>query len=291
MFITNLIFARSLRRVTSLTLFSVIALLLSPSCAVIFQCHFRSTSWVVIGSRYTCDVTLVESENDTHVTEVTGDHLEYRDNEDVEVINVLDQYLLEMIPKDIEKFFPNLIGIRWYHGTLIDITADDLTPFPYLRLLSLRGNKIVIIDEDLFVATPRIEYVSFRENLIEHVGENILDSLPHISEILFENNVCIDQNARTQRELEELGINLATLCPPMERSTVQITTEAEVCSVACSQLLDDLERNFLAEADEIKQTNADQSQKITELKEMIASYEQRFDELEERLNEIGQSVS
>lgn len=227
----------------------------------------------------------------THITDVTGDHLEYRDNEDVEVINVLDQKLLELIPRDIEKFFPYLIGIRFYQGTLVDITADDLVPFPHLRLLSLRGNKIVIIDEDLFISTPSLEYVSFRENLIEHVGENILDSLPHINEILFENNVCISQNARTQRELEELGVNLAELCPPMERSTVPITTEAEVCSFACSQLLDDLERNFLAEAEEIKQTNFVQNEMITELKVIIASYEQRFEEIEQRLNEIGQSVS
>lgn len=236
-------------------------------------------------------MTFVESENATHVTEVTGDHLEYRNNEDVEVINVLDQTLLELIPKDIEKFFPYLIGIRWYQGTLVDITAEDLMPFPQLRLLSMRGNKIVIIDEDLFIATPRLEYVSFRENLIEHVGENILDSLPHISEILFENNVCISQNARTQRELEDLSVNLAELCPPMERSTVPITTEGEVCSFACSQLLDDLERNFLCEADVIKQVNVVQNEKITKLIEIIESYEQRFEEIEQRLNEIGQSVS
>lgn len=161
---------------------------------------------------YSCQSRRIIPSISESVVNVTGSHLEGRSNADVSGLIVDNQQDFNRIPRNIEAFFPNLTFLRWLSGDLTSIVSDDLKPFPALAALVLGHNKIFSLNGDLFQHTPKMIVISFSDNVIEHVGFDLLTNLSGLTHAYFANNICINQNAETPEEMENLLRHLSIHC-------------------------------------------------------------------------------
>lgn len=125
------------------------------------------------------------------VLRVVGDHVEGKTSKDVDAISI-SSIELKRFPRLIGRFFPNLKAMTINSCGLKGIEKSDLLGLTSLTQLTLNGNEITELPNDLFHATPQLEAVSFYGNQIEFIGANIFDFLPHLTYANFKLNVNID---------------------------------------------------------------------------------------------------
>jgi hypothetical protein len=193
-------------------LFIVLTLFAQHYDAVVFDCLYAIEDWVIIEKIYGCSVQNLKIEiGDDHLTSVSKSHLKGKKNEDVIALNI-ENATCPFIPKDIDKSFPNLKGLRISQSKLKAIGSDDLKQFPELKVLCLWANLIKTLDGNLLMNTPQIEFVNFGHNYIMHVGPNIFEPLKNLVAVYFEENICI--NHTKPFEVNDLKFQLAVQCPP-----------------------------------------------------------------------------
>lgn len=220
----------------------VLTALASSTTSVIIQCQFEVVSWTVINSRYSCESTTTLTHlPEANITEVGGAHLPGRSNADVEMLNVRNQLSLTRLPKRIDNFFPNLVGLQWIFGGLSTISADDLKPFPNLQILSLYLNKFVTLDGGLLQNSLKLQWINLNDNSVEHVRPNFLDNLRELRTVHLQRNRCVNISASTQEALQALKVHLSTQCsdsaPTTDPSiTVSVSSTALPggCTIRCS---------------------------------------------------------
>lgn len=144
--------------------------------------------------------------------QVNGEHEEGQTHSNVRMVYANKQTEPCKLPKDMKNFFPDLDGIKWVHGSLRTIDADDLD-FPNLDLLDLLDNKLVSLPSDLFMNSPKLQWIQFDDNAIVHVGRKIFDALEEIETIRFRSNPCMNSMASTPEEIENLKSELLHSCP------------------------------------------------------------------------------
>lgn len=206
---------------------------------------------------------------------------------------------LKQFPIGIEKFFPNLVAIRWWFGHLTTLTTENLRPFPGLRHMDV-PNRIVTLNEGLFKYTPKIKYLSFFGNLLTHVGRDLLENLNELTYANFFSNPCISSHADTPQAIRAIKMQLLIQCPsqsttiPTPITTTLATTTTKACYVRCTmnaeldQLMKSLNEQIKKSAAQslafevVKKTVNEQSQTIEFLKKENAEHRQSF----ERLNKI-----
>lgn len=199
---------------------------------------------------------------------VWGDHLDGFSDSSVKALNI-ENIRLNLIPKDIAKFFPNLIVLRWMNAELDYISANDFQPFPNLVALIVSQDLLTSLDGDLFRHTQLLEYIDFSENAIKNVGSDLLTSLTHLKEVNFLDNSCINAHAVTPQAINILKMQLSMYCnqagvtsAPEITSTLAAVTSTlsstTIVSNGCST--DCLERIRLLEVE-----NDSQASKILEL--------------------------
>lgn len=268
----------------------IILILITGVLSVTLRCDFRSMTWVALGTQYGCGAVFTSYENETILTNVTGDHTDGRSDDDVKLLLVSDRYLIRL-PIDIEKFFANLIGIRWYGGAIQTINEEDLRPFPNMRGLDFGRNQIVTLDGNLLRNALNLQWIFVDANLIEHVGEDLLYGLNYLGRVDFRFNPCIDINANSQEAIEELNRILPINCPLETPPTTPPSPEE--CPEACLDLIETFETEVRSETSqlrneviELREMNLLQGKTIIELSEINASYEQRLSELEHLMKEL-----
>lgn len=224
--------------------------LLSTSHALIFECKFEnSTSRIIVNTVYTCSYPRIILGNNEVLEGVNGTHFDGASNSDVLGLYVSGQQVLSRIPQHIGNFFPNLIFMQWWVGSLSSVTADDLEQFPKLMLFAVGNNKIVSLDGDLFQHNPKIQMLQFYSNTLEHVGHDLFTNLPDLIYADFSRNPCVDVYPTTKEGIQDLNRQLPLLCPFSETtlslattSTVPTTTASDGCSEECLIAQDTLAR-------------------------------------------------
>lgn len=241
--------------------------------ALQFECRFTMFYPTVIGDRYTCDATVVNS-GSASLESVTGDHESGKSNEDVEYLYI-NQQNLASVPGGISDFFKNLDALLIRSSSLVSISANDLRPFPRLVFLYLDRNQLTAIDGDLFMHTPLLQLVYFSSNQIQHIGYGLVTNLNSLRTLNFKNNVCIDQSAVGREDILLLATRLSILCPPLDATTIEatITTETTLDQCKCDIKILALE----VEVDNL------QKQLIQE----NAAIERKLLEIETKLRELG----
>lgn len=240
--------------------FGFFFVLVSLTCGLKFQCEFKAAVWTSIsGSHYNCLATIVNSGNLASLEEVTGNHLSGRSNFDVRSIHVEGDRTHNKIPRNLEKFFPNLLGLVWDDGNLTTISANDLKPFPYLRVLSIASNHVTKLDGDLFKYSPRLRYIRFHTNFFEHLGQDLLTDLNDLEWVDFTKNPCISMSASTTEQFEELNRQMPIKCPQLE------------CFVT---------RSANKDFDEMMSKLAEQDEQIKELNGKVSAQAAKLAELE-----------
>lgn len=256
------LFSNIFYRNLMLSLFFLV--LLASAHGLIIGCNYRNLTWDVVGTRYTCHFSVLDSSNPTTLASVWGIHQSGKSDEDVEGLYTQPELLLTQLPRNIEKIFPNLIMIAWVDGVLTSVTADDLKPFPKLRFLDLYNSNIESLDADLFQYTLELQYVNFGRNFIESVGDGLFRSLNELTIVDFQLNKCINSMAGTPDDVRELTRQLTKQCrsPLPDSTTVSTTSESGQCSVRCS----------MNEETDLLKTE------VTELRQRVAALERRREE-------------
>ena len=234
------------------TVLVIFLTILVTSQGIIFDCNFRTSQWTQIDNLYTCNVRQVTpSGSNTALADVRGIHLPGQTNENVQAIENLNTFSYNRIPTNLKDFFPNLIGIYFWRGNITTISAEDLQPFPNLRIFGIESHRLVTIDGNLFKHTPRVQIVMLSDNLIENVGLNLLTGLTNLNIAVFLRNTCINSFADTPAGLENLRNELISQCPPL------------VCPIRCT---------INEETDELRS-------QVNELQEKLIALEARLNEL------------
>jgi hypothetical protein len=129
----------------------------------IYYCYVKNQQ-IFNGSRVTVD-------------DVTGKHEKPKKSDDVNGFIVLNAPNMNKFPSGLESFLENLTLISVENSKLSEITSEDLTPFPQMRVLILRNNKISAIKANLFINNRHLEAISFYGNEIKHIDSNVFDVL------------------------------------------------------------------------------------------------------------------
>lgn len=228
---------------------------------VIFNCDFAYlSSGEIFKNRYACrmieDNIIVEGS--MSLVEVNGEHAEAQSNDKVRMVYANKQFGPCMLPKDIKNFFPNIDGIKWVHGSLSTIDADDLD-FPNLDILDLLDNKFISLPSDLFKNSPKLQWIQLDSNAIAHVGRNFFDTLTEIKTIRFRSNPCLNSLAETPEDIEDLKSRLPTSCPsgptPVRCMINEEVNELKIVTMKCetsiSTVIDLVDENK-QKTDEVK---------------------------------------
>lgn len=195
-------------------LFVLLSICLTTCSSLDINCEFKYEEWVTLGSVYTCHVNNLKiSTPNENVTSIIGTHIDGKTNSDVVKLNI-EQQTCEFLPNDLEKFFPNLQGLRVVKSGLVELNQKDLSVFPKLRSCDMWNNFLINLDANLFVKSPEIEYLYFGDNRIMELGHNILKPLKKLSKAIFQGNRCVNKNAETKSDVAELQKTFNTNCDP-----------------------------------------------------------------------------
>lgn len=233
-----------------------------------------------VGRVYTCEARATSLESSI-LENVAGDHLPGNSNNNVDYLKTSH---LPFVPAGIAEFFDNLRAIDISSNEVFLISAEDLRPFPQLEFLALYLNNLVSIDGDLFSFTPHLKCIAFAYNQIQHIGNDLVTNLNYLQYLYLNGNVCVDQNAVTQAEVEELAPQLSVLCPPLLVTTTAAaatTTPEPIEQCSCNDEIDELRASVQQQNTEIaqlQQSNAQLLQTNTELVQMNGVVDERLSE-------------
>lgn len=163
------------------------------------HCEFSFNQKTLV---YKCTVSKISGElnNKLHLV---GTHVNDKSMKDVTAIQIqcielktFPSYLAAINPL-IEILSINSCGIE-------QVSKYDLIGFKNLKQLSLNGNELTILPEDLFEYSPKLEYLSLYGNRIEQIGTNLLQPLRNIEYVNLKMNTNIDECYKRGNEFQTL---------------------------------------------------------------------------------------
>lgn len=191
-----------------------------------FDCDYKYIRWIDrAGARqikslaYGCHAKVLTYDSENSVLGmVVSDHIKGFKNKDLKMISFLKQDNLKgKVPRGIVEIFPNIEGLLIQICKIQELTNNDLKQFGKKLLhLSMAGNDLKYLDQNLFDFTPNIIYLNFRDNKIKHLGTDILKPLESLITFQFIGNSCKvkDVIKGTVKEIAALKKEINTKCPP-----------------------------------------------------------------------------
>lgn len=168
------------------------------------------------GEVYECNLVIRRvNSNQSEEIEITDeDHKPGKTNNDVEFLWISDRNS-QTLTKGLDLLFPNLKGIYAGNNGIKLITKEDFN-FLELQHISLVGNELTTLEDDLFALTPNLQYVNLSLNKIKTVGTNTFKHLKNLTYLGFIYNTCYDLHAETSKtryKVEKLILDLLIFCP------------------------------------------------------------------------------
>lgn len=120
-------------------------------------------------------------------------------NRDVKVLNIDSVSNLKYFPSTAA--FQNLFAIYIDNSDLVEVSQNDLRDFDKLKILSLRKNKIKIIEKDLFKFNSKLEIIFLDKNEIAFIAPTVFDHLSQLRELDLEDNDCALPYAKTRSKV------------------------------------------------------------------------------------------
>lgn len=178
----------------AIEIFCCLAALATFTSGVEIECNYRVLSWGGnAGELYACDAIVINVEDPTTVTDISGAHMAGINNEDVNGFYIIEDRIISAIPQGIENFFENLESLLWWNGNISSIDSTVFQSFPNLKDINLSWNKLVSLDGDLFKHTRKLGGIYFDGN----------DLLTELTAVNFGSNHCTDAWAFTPQEIEK----------------------------------------------------------------------------------------
>lgn len=129
---------------------------------------------------------------------------------DTELITVIDQFhkgkkdkivghvdlqflSIERFPRGLVYKFPNLVRMWVNYADIAKITREDLVGLDKLKTLTLIGNKITYLTEDVFDDLRSLTLLNLSNNFIRSIHLKTFDALTLLETLSLESNVCISK--------------------------------------------------------------------------------------------------
>jgi regulator of replication initiation timing len=133
-------------------------------------------------------------------------------NNDVKGIDIHNATEMVSFPRDIDKFFKNLVLIGIFDSKLSEVTQADLMVFPHLRHLYLSHNRISVIRDNLLKFNPRLEVILLYNNDIVHIDQRTFSELAQLRTLYLGRNYChLPPSISNARSRNEVAILVAIL--------------------------------------------------------------------------------
>lgn len=199
----------------------------ASSHGVSLNCTFKehSSYW---GQKYACVVeNLTTSETNRIVTEVKGNHIDGKTNDDVVKVFVQHQYC-PYLPINLGTFFKNLEILYVLKSNVSHLTNDDLTGLTKLKLFDVSHNPIERLHHDFFKGHDTIEIISFYDCKLTFIDKGSLSPLVHLKEGHFQGNPCIDFRGDDESLLPALIREVHQNCQDKQgmRHNINVTMDA-----------------------------------------------------------------
>lgn len=131
------------------------------------------------------------------IDSVDGSHDGNKTNDDVKGLNIFSIKKVKFFPKNVEKFFKNLIGIQIWSSQLDEIKQSDLKSWPLLKYLFLSQNNIKFLEKDLFRYNNELKTIWLSGNQISYIDPDVFDSLKNLQSLRIDGNKCKTSFERT----------------------------------------------------------------------------------------------
>lgn len=187
----------------------------NPNFSIALSCKFRGKT------SYSCNVIGLENcEENSYFSSVIGKHEKGKSNDDVQGFIVKSQNI-SVIPKNIEKLFPNLINIEVKSSHLLEVTKktftglhqlekvslannfisslpqDALSELKNLKSLELSNNKLKQLHYKTFFHNQQIEVLRLEGNQLASIHEQLFINQLNLKEIHLENNLIEELREKT----------------------------------------------------------------------------------------------
>lgn len=161
------------------------------------KCNYNIKYYSVVGKIYNC---LIEENHkiltpkSAQIDEVTGTHLNLKNNNLVHAIKVKNNSVFHYFPQGLDKIFPNLYYIRLSFVKLKEIHQTDIKPFSKMIKLDLSSNLINYIEDDLFEFNRKLKFVSLAYNQIYYLHSDVFRNLKSLEYLRLTEIGCMDKS-------------------------------------------------------------------------------------------------
>lgn len=201
--------------------FSIICVLVTLNfCAIVVSvplvCEFK-----FFGQRgYGCSTRYLKivSKDNRSISEVFGDHLHGKTNEDVLNFELLTG--VNYFPHNLGQNFINLEYINVNRASIAVLNAEDFEQFsPKLKSLTVQSSSIEVLEAGLFDNVPNLEIISLTNNKIKHVDDGVFTSLKKLKILWFYSNPCFvyQSISPTNVTIMSISIDIEKKCKDISR--------------------------------------------------------------------------
>jgi Leucine-rich repeat (LRR) protein len=172
-------------------IFLLIFIATSPCTCINVICEFKPVDFSYIGSAYSCIVqqSLSVTSPDIEITSVRGGHMSDKNDDSVKAFIADDKYI-QYIPRNLAKFFKNLLAIKINRGYLVELSPEVFAEMPQLRYLDFDKNSIEILETDLFKFNPRLQRIWLEKNKIKGIDGQLFDGMTALDDVDLSENKC-----------------------------------------------------------------------------------------------------
>lgn len=255
----------------------------ASTLAITFNCQFERLTWNLIGTRYSCITSPSDINNNQSLTGVTGNHQQGNSNANVTVVFIYECTTLPFIPRGIDSFFPNIVGLSMDFCNISSINGFELYGYDHLQWISISNNRIEHIPGNFFSQNPNMQFAHFNNNRISSVGVNLLTTLESFQLAQFWQNVCIDQGADNASSMPNLISNLRVNCAVPEDTTTLPTTTLSTTTSSTPEPTCDINETIC----ELKIQNENLAQQNAEIREKLVYLSKKMDMTMELIIELS----
>lgn len=230
-------------------------ILIASASAVVFNCQFFMETVYV--PHYTCYRPILSNINESnYLTAVQGSHLSGKSNLDVTWLDIYQPQNLTFFPKDIEKFFPNLVVISFQYTDIVSFIGDELQAFPELFFLDFDYNyKLERLPANLFKFNHLINRTDLDKCNLKYIGDGLFDDLTNLKTLYARNSNCVSGSANyDETAMLKILSTIRNNCKDIYATTT--TTEKSTCGDNMSEMICNLQEQnekILRENSEIKE--------------------------------------
>jgi len=219
--------------------------LANEAFGIVLECEYKyhTSYW---GSKYTCMATnLVTTMTDRNVTQVLGQHLPGKTNDDVDKVFIEHQNC-PYLPINLGSHFKSLEVIYIMKSKVQFLMNKDLEGLTKLRIFDVSYNPIERLNNDFFIGHQTIEIISFYECQLKVIEPGALNPLVRLKEGHFQFNDCIDYRGDFQHLLETLNALIEQNCQPKKHNSNNHITEPNQLDTTTRQPCEALQQELPA---------------------------------------------